>query len=308
MTLVSVIIPTHNRPKLLRRAVESVERQTYSPIELIVVNSPETSEINGTVKTADIYTSQYVDAEAESVSAARNIGVERANGEYIAFLDDDDEWEPEKIERQLNRVDKTGAEVCHTGVKKVSSEGALRAVSQPTHEGKVTKQLLLPKKLYDTPSAVLVSKEIFEQAGGFDEELTFYEEMDFYIRISLYSDFCTVPDPLVIKYAETPMQMSQDIERQRSNIDYFLKKHRDLAQEFDQSTESQMIAGMWHSVGRTAANQGMYITALRLFLKSIKNSPTYIPNWMWIILISGGPLSFKTAQFIKRSFVQIRGE
>jgi len=99
--LVSVIIPTYNRDELLRRAMESVLNQTFDDFELIVVDGAKSDETKGLVKSFGDKRLRYVPQKGKGIANARNIGIKKARGEFIAFLDDDDIWKPEKLERQI---------------------------------------------------------------------------------------------------------------------------------------------------------------------------------------------------------------
>src|SRR6266481_2753275 len=100
--LVSVVIPTINRPKLLLRAIDSVLRQTHQEIEVIVVvDRPDLETVPVVRAVNDPRVQLIVNAQRTTAAGARNVGVDHAKGEWIAFLDDDDEWLPNKLERQI---------------------------------------------------------------------------------------------------------------------------------------------------------------------------------------------------------------
>ena len=100
--LVSVIIPTLDRPKLLLRAVDSVLRQTHQEIEIIVVvDAPDPDTISAVQSRDDCRLQLLVNPDPSTAAGARNAGADHAMGEWLAFLDDDDEWLPNKLERQL---------------------------------------------------------------------------------------------------------------------------------------------------------------------------------------------------------------
>ena len=100
--LVSVIIPTLNRPKLLLRAIDGVLRQTHQEIEVIVVvDRPDQDTVSAVQSVDDPRLQLIVNPYSLTAAGARNAGVDHATGEWIAFLDDDDEWLPNKLERQI---------------------------------------------------------------------------------------------------------------------------------------------------------------------------------------------------------------
>src|SRR5258708_2486713 len=112
MPLVSVVIPTHNRPEMLAEAITSVRAQTFTDYEIIVVSNGESDDMRrASRKVATAHDGRYFALHQGNVSGARNFGVEHAKGEWIAFLDDDDLWLPNKLERQVAEAQRTGADM-----------------------------------------------------------------------------------------------------------------------------------------------------------------------------------------------------
>jgi glycosyltransferase involved in cell wall biosynthesis len=112
MPLVSVVVPTHNRPDMLAEALASVRTQTFSEYEIIIVSNGEDSKMRErSHAVAALYGAQYFALKRGNVSVARNFGIDQAKGEWTAFLDDDDIWLPEKLERQLAELERTGADM-----------------------------------------------------------------------------------------------------------------------------------------------------------------------------------------------------
>jgi glycosyltransferase involved in cell wall biosynthesis len=110
--LVSVIIPTHNRPDFLRDAIASVKAQTFTDYEIIVVSNGERSDKRQTSRALAVANGcLYLELSKGNVSLARNAGIERSRGEWIAFLDDDDLWLPHKLDRQIADARLTGADM-----------------------------------------------------------------------------------------------------------------------------------------------------------------------------------------------------
>jgi glycosyltransferase involved in cell wall biosynthesis len=304
---VTTVIPTHDRPEQLQRAIKSVESQTHGPIELLVIGSSKTPSISDLIIDADVMSARYLDANADSPASARNKGIKEANSDYIAFLDDDDEWLPSKIEDQLKKMESSGRGVCHTGVKIVGPEGNLRSTKRPTKEGNVTKSLFTEGP-YGTLSAVMVRKDAAERINGFDENLITGEDGDFYIRLSQHTGFCTIPEPLVIKHAGGHSHVSDSVETIRKDNRYLIDKHQTLARQYGQSCERDMISGLHFRTGRVAANQNKYRQASRFFYKSLRYCPTDYSTLFWLFLIIGGPITFKPARYLKRLTIRITND
>ncbi|WP_338902041.1 glycosyltransferase family A protein [Salinibaculum marinum] len=289
---------------MLKRAVRSIERQTYSPMELIVIGSPKTPNIGEFVTNASVEQTQYLDADASSPSAARNLGIKNANGEYLAFLDDDDEWLPSKTKEQLSRISETGTGVCHVGVKKIGPNG-INSISQPQTEGDVTKKLLENTGVYGTLSAMMVHRDLATKVGGFDEHLTLCEDGDFNIRLSLHTEFSTISEALVNKYTGGHEQITDSIDIFYKDKEQMINKHRGLAQKFGEKTERKFLTKYMRGEGRRAANLGQYSKARQAYLQALLEDPLQLQNWFWLLLVIAGPVSFKSARYVKRKVVRI---
>jgi len=200
--MVTVIISTYNRSTLLGRAMESVLGQTYRNFELIVVNnasSDNTEEIVHNFKDERI---RYVcHKENKGGPAARNTGIKLAEGEYIAFLDDDDEWYTEKLEKQLEKMQivQSNVGVIDCGFEQVR-EGRSSGVQHiPECRGDLRKELL-EGSVIGSVSKPLIKAECFSKAGLFDEELTSCQDWDMWKRISDVYVFDFVPEVLTKIY------------------------------------------------------------------------------------------------------------
>ena len=151
--VVSVIIPTYNRAHLIGRAIRSVLDQTYQDWELIVVDDASTDDIPGIVKGFTDGRVKYIrHDENKGAAAARNTGIQAARGAYIAFLDSDDEWLPEKLERQVQAFESSDAQVgvIYTGTIAVSQSGeALSDYKAPRFRGYIFRDLLISNRIQE---------------------------------------------------------------------------------------------------------------------------------------------------------------
>jgi glycosyltransferase involved in cell wall biosynthesis len=185
--LVSAIITTHNRLSLLKKALDSVFNQTYASIECIVVDDAST---DGTKEyCSQLTTITYIRIETNESKGgnyARNLGIRQANGKYVAFLDDDDEWLPEKTALQVEFLDKNPkmklvycGKIIHlyTNTKKT----VFLQYPKILNRGKINKRVL-----YTIPcvtSTMMVHKDVLFNVGLFDESLRFWQEYEITIRI-----------------------------------------------------------------------------------------------------------------------------
>ena len=195
---VSVIIPTYNRAWCLAEAIDAVLAQTYSDFELIVVDDGSTDDTVAILATYADKIRLFRQAN-QGVSAARNLGIRKARGELLAFLDSDDLWQPEKLARQVSFFDRhPEAMICQTeeiwirrGVR-VNPKNRHRKPSGWIFEPSLALCLV-------SPSAVMMRKELMEEMGGFDESLPACEDYDLWLRVSLRYPIHLIDDPLVVK-------------------------------------------------------------------------------------------------------------
>ncbi|MCL4533651.1 MAG: glycosyltransferase [Bacteroidetes bacterium] len=195
--LVSVIIPTYNRPDRLKLAVESVLRQTYPNFEVIVVNDggPAAEEAIKESYGGGRVWYVHVGRNLER-SAARNLGLRLARGKYIAYLDDDDFYEPQHLETLVEALEASGAQVAYTDARRLweFKEGdgyVVKRVDQPYSRDFESDAMLVSN--YVPILCVMHARSCVEQTGLFDEQLTVYEDWEFFIRLSRKFTFEHVP-------------------------------------------------------------------------------------------------------------------
>ncbi len=203
---ISVIIPTYNRAETVKRAVESVLSQTYRNFELIVVDDGST---DNTGKTLNSYAPhlRYLHQPNRGVSAARNAGAREAAGEYVAFLDSDDEWKPEKLEKHIKYMLANNFSVSQAD--EIWIRNGKRLNKGKRHQ-KFEGDIFLPSLslCLVTPSAVMMKKELFRDYGGFDENLPACEDYDLWLRMALNEKFGYLKEDLVVKYGGHEDQLS----------------------------------------------------------------------------------------------------
>jgi len=205
---VSVIIPTYNRAALVQEAVASVLAQSFRDFEVVVVDDGST---DSTVEALAPYAQQVRLRLRESrggVAAARNTGIAAARGEWLAFLDSDDLWLPEKLARQMAYLaEPPERQICQT--EETWVRRGVR-VNQPRTHRKIGGCLFFPslERCMVSPSAVLLHRRLIELHGGFDEDLPAAEDYDLWLRLSWRYEVGLVPEPLVIKRGGHADQLS----------------------------------------------------------------------------------------------------
>lgn len=225
--LVSVIIPTRDRRRLVTRAVASVRSQTYPHMEIIVVDdgsSDGTAEVMA--EHGDVTLIRL--EPAIGGAAARNRGIRASQGELVAFLDSDDEWLPRKIERQvalLTASERLGAVYCRHLHHDDATDRRGLARSE-LYRGDITHHLLTGR-CPRTVSLFLVRRAALDSVEGFDEDLRGFQDTDLWIRMSSQWDFDAVDEPLVVVHNHDGARITTDIGARHAALDSFLGKWGD---------------------------------------------------------------------------------
>jgi glycosyltransferase involved in cell wall biosynthesis len=214
--LVSVVIPTYNRAELICNTVQNVLAQTYTNVEIIVVNDGSTDK---TIERLARFENQIrVLSQANSGPAvARNRGARLATGEFIAFQDSDDLWEPTKLETQVRLLQRVGESVpcclcntsMHLGNGRVTSSFELALIHPSCEEGiwlNVAEVLATRFLLFN--QAVMIRRRVWDKTKGFDESLKYLEDYDLPLRLSFEGPWAFVRSPLAIYRQGSPGSFS----------------------------------------------------------------------------------------------------
>lgn len=209
MAEVDIIIPVYNRVEMLHRAVSSVLSQTFSSFELTVVDDGSTedlSAIKGTIEEAE---HRFLRIEHSGVATARNIGVGEGSAPWVAFLDSDDEWFPEKLERQIE-FHKENPNIRISQCEEHWNRNGRRVNKHHKHRqarGDAFEQSL--ELCCISPSSVLIERKLFEEHRGFDSQFRVCEDYDLWVRITQQESVGFISDPLVMKYGGHSDQLSR---------------------------------------------------------------------------------------------------
>lgn len=201
--VVSIILPTYNRLNYLRAAIESILAQSFTDWELIIADDgsgPETRAYLGGLAEEPRVRVIYL-PHTGNPSAVRNSAIRSARGHYLAFMDSDDLWLPTKLAAQL-AVHRTNQSRrwSYTAVLRIDADGRTLPTETPGQRvvpaGSIFPRLLTLEVGVAT-SSVLAERSLVEEVGGFDEAQSFFEDYDLWLRMSLRSEVCVVPEPLV---------------------------------------------------------------------------------------------------------------
>ncbi|MBN2105982.1 MAG: glycosyltransferase family 2 protein [Deltaproteobacteria bacterium] len=199
---VSIIIPTHNRKFLLQRALNSVLKQTFTDYEIIVVDDASTDGTDELLA-SHFYGNVTVikKSSSEGPGAARNTGILASQGDYIAFLDDDDKWLPKKLQLQMQLMKQhPSVGMVYCGFLQMDENGAELRQVLPEKRGAVFQDLLIRNHITGSDSAVLIRKSLLDEIGLFDNNFYTCEDWDLWIRAARRSHIDFIAEPLVKLY------------------------------------------------------------------------------------------------------------
>ena len=235
--LVSVVIPTYQRPKLVERAVNSVLNQRYENIEIIVVNDdPETdlSHIEEMGEEVQLLNHE----ENRGACEARNKGIKKSKGKYIGLLDDDDEYLEEKIEKQVRQFQQLPEEygMVYSGVKEVRNGQTVnkkirsgRKFLSRKREGWVYQELLRGNMI--PAPTVMVKKECFEQVGMFDPGFESSQDLDMWLRIARKYKIGKLDEALAKYHLDGEDRISESLDKKIQGKQKILQKYLGDIQE-----------------------------------------------------------------------------
>lgn len=291
MPRVSVVIPTYNRAATLQRAIDSALDQTIEDLEVVVVDDGSTDTTRSMLaEIGDPRVRPVYHATNRGANVARNTGIANARGEYVAFLDSDDEWHPEKLERQFEALDGRSAEwvgaYCDTTFDLHGPSGRLRSFvatllaegdTSPTREGG---DELIGEILADTVhpaagSTLLVRTSVARAVGGFDETLDRFQDPEFCLRILSEGKLAYVDEPLVVR--EETGHPPADVVRRADRR--YLSMHEETVERFEaegydiRSSHELVLAKRYLAEGRLL--RGTW------HLRKASPSPRWYPGLCW---------------------------
>ncbi|WP_254808245.1 glycosyltransferase family 2 protein [Natronosalvus amylolyticus] len=293
MPRVSVIIPTYNRAETLSRAIDSALEQTVDDLEVVVVDDGSTDETQSVLAGYDdSRVRPIVHATNRGANVARNTGIEYARGEYIAFLDSDDTWHPEKLERQLETLaDRSEVWVgtyCDSTFELSGPAGPIqsfvasvlaRGDAEPTREGgeELIGEILADNVQPGAGSTLLVRACVAREAGGFDETLDRFQDPEFCLRVLEHGKLAYVDEPLVRR--EPTGHPPADVIRNAS--EQYLSTYEDEVERFEsagyeiRSTHELILAKRYLAEGRLP--RGVW------HLRTAAVSPRHVPGLCWAL-------------------------
>jgi glycosyltransferase involved in cell wall biosynthesis len=261
LPLVSVIIPTYNRSGHLAKTVGSVAKQSFVDHQIIIVDdrsSDDTTELVNELKRKDKRIEYFRQPFRSGAQAARNAGIKAARGEWIAFLDSDDEWLPNSLEIRLQLANKEGVKVVHSECLVCRVDENMKLLGVPPMAGWIYPDVLAhPGPMFQ---ALLTTKDALKKIGYLDEDIVSYQEWDTAIRLAKYYQFGFVVAPTFVYDCRDTDTISKDMQRDALGYEQVYRKHalailqyggpRILSQHYHNATFRYQRAGDQHAAQR----------------------------------------------------------
>ena len=333
MPRVSVVIPTYNRAETLPRAIDSVLEQTVEDLEVLVVDDGSTDHTPSVLADyTDPRLRTVVHSTNRGANVARNTGIDRARGEYVAFLDSDDEWLPEKLERQLTTLEDRSSDwvgvYCDSTFDLSGTSGRLRSAvaaalartdEEPTMEGG---EELIGEILADTVqpgagSTLLVRTNVARAVGGFDERLDRFQDPEFCLRVLRAGKLAYVDDTLVVREetGRPPADVVRNADEQYLSMyaeeverfeaeGYEIRSSHQLVLAKHYLADGRFLRGAWH-LRKAAASPRRYPGVCWAAGTGIRRRPGRIVAGLVVVaaaaLALGATVSSRTTVSLSRS-------
>lgn len=289
MPEVSVIILTRNRPHLLKRAVQSVFDQTFQDFELIIVDDASNDETPDVINNFNDQRIKYLrNLENKGEAGSRNEGLKAVQGEFVAFLDDDDEWLSQKIELQVNVLRKKNETLglVYTGYYEFDLE-TKRIIREiiPKKKGDLSEEIFIGNWI--GLSTVLVKNECFQDIGRFDESLASAPDYDMWIRMANKYEFDYIAMPLV-KYGVHSQQLTMNYRKMILGREKLLEKHGEFF-----SIKRKEQSEFWLNFAVWYCYDGQVIKGIKTLLFGLKKYPQDVRFYYNLVLALFGKKVFE---------------
>ena len=281
--LVTVIIPTYNRAYCIKRSIRSVLAQTYSNLELIIVDDASTDNTEQVVGEIGDPRLKYICCPTNGgAAAARNLGLTIAKGEYIAFQDSDDEWLLEKLEKQVAIMDRLddaygatfGGKILY-GRNADGVRGKYLSCYVPDgrriNEDNIRSTIVQNNAI--SPQTLMLRKSVIDEIGGFDERLPCNNDWEFNLRLSQHTQIDYCGEPLVTAFISDD-SISQNTKYQIISLMIITKKHKHIFVH-----NKARLSRLYFRIGRKLQQYGRAKSAIPFIARAIKLHPWSIKYW-----------------------------
>ena len=272
MPKVSVIVPCFNRATLLPRALESIFAQTFKDYEVIVVDDGSTDDTPQVMKQYNGRV-QYIRKENGGSASARNRGIEEAKGEYIAFLDSDDYWTPEKLAEQVKVLDvQKNIGIVYARMPIINEKGERVGTKPAGISGRNFKELM--EHWGDMPtSTVMTRRECFTKAGMFDTSLTTMEDIDMWLRISRHYDLYEIENKVLAYYSRHDEQITKSKTKMYQGLVRIYTKILNSYDDIPKQLFIDRVASNQYTLSRNYYFEGFYKESLKNVWGAVCRNP-----------------------------------
>jgi len=293
--LVSVIIPTHNRPEFLRKAVASVVVQTYRPIEIVIVDDASADPVRlnwFTDGLSDVSLSIYRNNISKGAAASRNLGIVNSKGGLIAFLDDDDQWMPDKLSLQTEALIKRKsvnfrAVFCQMIVKNENGMDVYRT-NFPTSTEAIRRHILFGDGNLPPPT-LLIEREVFEEIGFFNEQMPTFEDRQWALQYLHQYEIILVDEYLasIRHHANTRLttnskaMLAGELAYTAFIKQYLFSSHAKIFRK--------VVGYRYTKLGNEYLLSGQMMSGVKSFLTAIRYNPFGLRAWVGFVFGMCGP-------------------
>lgn len=274
---VSAIITTHNRCDLLKRSIDSATGQTIGSKEVIVVDDASTDKTQEVVSAMPEVTYIRIEpSESKGGNHARNIGLNAARGKYVAFLDDDDYWKPNKLELQVAEAERSGAGVVFCGMTReiIAKDGSVSFTDDPPRSDNdwpydMSREIFCA--IPTVTSCVVADRKLVLEVGSFDESLKAWQEYELLIRLAQKTQFSRVGSSLVVYRQDCgdKQRVSNRYFAWRQTVKQIEAKHRTLIDALPWRGRLRWSINVGIDATDRARNAGMPIRCALIWSKTI---------------------------------------
>ncbi len=288
MEEISVIMPCYNAAAHLNKSIQSVLQQTFKDIELIVVNNGSTDESMQLLQNIRDFRLRIIAESNKGVCSARNRGLTEAKGNYIAFIDSDDTWRPDCLEKLYSALRKDRkAVLAYCGWQNIGLPGGKgKPYTPPDYETENKHEHLLR----DCPwpiHAALTIKSAIEFAGGFDERLTNAEDYKLWLQIAWFYKIVKVPEVLAFYHFHSGPQATKN--RAKAAKEHwsvqreFLQKHRDISKKIGFRRIRELTHGELLKRGYICYWERDLDSARQIFRTVMKQGYGMLKDWKYMV-------------------------
>lgn len=301
---ISVVIPTCDRVDLLKRAIDSVLSQSFKNYEIIVVDDHSEDGTPDFLRSLEDPRLRFISRrERGGGAAARNTGIGVAAGDFVAFLDDDDAWHSNKLQRQFERM-KQLPEVgmLYTGTVHIFQDsGRIYRTVNPRYRGEIFNDLLM-QNMIGTTSSIMVRRQALMEVGGFDELFPSCQDWDLYLRLAQRWPIDFV-DQSLVNFFLHPVRITHNYDAGIKGRKMILKKYRPYI-----GNNSKILSLHFAAIGKLCCQAGRYAEGRHFLLKATRQNPGNMKVYKHLLPLLIGGRFYQEALKFKRRLVTLWSE